>query len=52
MIGALKGCPYLISGVLDVNKDGKAMSVDFGDGTCDRNITVIYPNGVIRDMSL
>jgi hypothetical protein len=46
------GCGYLSSGTMDVNKNGLEVSVDFGDGSCDDIVTVIYPNGATEDISI
>lgn len=45
-------CGYLTSGIMDVNKNGLEVSVDFGDGSCDDIVTVIYPNGATEDVSI
>ena len=45
-------CGYLTSGSMDVNKNGLEVTVDFGDGSCDDIVTVIYPNGATEDISL
>jgi hypothetical protein len=39
------GCDDLVSGLLYIGKNGLAVTVDFGDGSCDDLATVIYPNG-------
>jgi len=46
------GCGYLVSGVMDVSKNGLQVSVDFGDGSCDNVVTVIYPNGAMEALEL
>lgn len=46
------GCGYLTSGSMDVNKNGLEVTVDFGDGSCDDIVTVIYPNGATEDVSI
>lgn len=45
-------CGYPVSGVMDISKNGLQVSVDFGDGTCNNTVTVIYPNGATEDLSL
>lgn len=45
-------CGYPVSGVVDISKNELQVSVDFGDGTCDNTITVIYPNGATENLSL
>ena len=46
------GCGYLVSGVIDISKNGLQVSVDFGDGSCDAMVTVIYPNGAMEELEL
>jgi hypothetical protein len=46
------GCPYLTSGQMDVIKNGFGITVDFGDGSCDSLITLIYPSGATREINL
>ncbi|MBT8183966.1 MAG: hypothetical protein KJN76_03930 [Eudoraea sp.] len=45
-------CGYLTSGSMDLNKNGLEVSVDFGDGSCDDIVTVLYPNGASEDVSI
>ena len=45
-------CGYLVSGVMDVSKNGLQVSVDFGDGSCNDVVTVIYPNGATEELTL
>ncbi len=45
-------CGYLTNGTMKVNKNGLEVSVDFGDGSCDDIVTVIYPNGATEDISI
>jgi len=45
-------CGYLTNGLMTVEKSGLVVSIDFGDGTCDDNATVEYPNGATEDVSL
>lgn len=45
-------CQYWSSGMMDVNKNGLGIDVDFGDGTCDNQATVIYPNGATEVIDL
>jgi hypothetical protein len=39
------GCPYAVMGLMDIEKNGREISVDFGDGACDNEVTLIFPNG-------
>ncbi|MFX0556986.1 hypothetical protein ACOCEA_09310 [Maribacter sp. CXY002] len=45
-------CSYLNMGAMTVNKNGLAIDVDFGDGTCDDIATITYPNGVEEEITL
>lgn len=45
-------CQYWSSGIMEINKNGLALDVDFGDGTCDNKATVIYPNGATDEIDL
>jgi len=35
-----RSCEFILSGVVELYKDGKTVSVDYGDGTCDSVATV------------
>lgn len=45
------GCAYITSGVLQLEVDGMTASLDFGNGTCDQEGTVTYPNGDTEEVS-
>lgn len=45
-------CAYVSKGKMTVDKNGLVALVDFGDGACDDNATVTYPNGTIEEISL
>jgi len=38
-------CPYAVTGLMDIQKNGLEIGVDFGDGACDNEVTLVYPNG-------
>ncbi len=46
------GCTYVAEGLLGLDKNGLAITVDFGDGTCDAFATITYPNGTKEEVSL
>lgn len=46
------GCAYVGKGMMQVNKNGLAVDIDFGDGTCDDIATMTYPDGTIEEISL
>ena len=43
-------CAYLVSGTMDLSKNGLEIGVDFGDGTCDNKVIVTYPNGAREEL--
>ncbi|UJH67335.1 hypothetical protein [Allomuricauda sp. SCSIO 65647] len=45
-------CEYLSKGSMTLGKNGLAVTVDFGDGTCDDKATVIYPDGTEEEFTL
>jgi len=49
---SLLGCDWAGAGVLNINKNGLSVSVDFGDGTCDSKATITYPDGTVEEISL
>ncbi len=51
LVGNLS-CEYLVSGSMDVSKNGLEITVDFGDGECDDIATLTYPNGAMEEISL
>lgn len=51
----LKGnlsCPYAVTGLMDIEKNGLEISVDFGNGACDNEVTLLYPNGAKEILEL
>lgn len=45
-------CEFLVSGLMDVSKNGLEIGVDFGDGNCDNLVTLTYPNGATEEVAL
>ncbi len=43
-------CNYLVSGIMELSKNGVAVTVDMGDGTCDNIAILTYPNGVQEEL--
>ena len=41
----LATCPYYVSGLLELEKDRQKANLDFGNGVCDNEATLIYPDG-------
>lgn len=55
VLSALTGnfsCAHLVSGVLELTKNGLTVSVDLGDGTCDDQAILTYPNGAQEPITL
>ncbi|MDX1362808.1 MAG: hypothetical protein R3243_01275 [Arenibacter latericius] len=44
-------CAYITSGVVALEVNGLTASLDFGEGDCDKNGTVVYPNGDKEEIS-
>lgn len=45
-------CPWAGSGLMSLDKNGLDVGVDFGDGTCDNRVTIIYPDGATEEVEL
>ena len=45
-------CKYVVSGVIEVSKDGVKATIDFGDGSCDNKAMVTDANGDTKEISL
>lgn len=45
-------CKFIVGGILEVLKDDTAISLDFGDGTCDAKGTLTFSNGETREILL
>lgn len=45
-------CENITSGSMIVTKNGLDIVVDFGDGECDGQATIIYPNGASEEIAL
>ncbi len=43
-------CDYVAEGTMDVNKNGLAVTVDFGLGECDDKATLTYPDGTEQEI--
>ncbi|MFD0797635.1 hypothetical protein ACFQZJ_09195 [Maribacter chungangensis] len=46
------GCTYIAEGSIGITKNGLALTLDFGDGTCDDKATITYPNGTTEEVTL
>ena len=40
-----KACPWLVSGIIELTLDNKTLSLDHGNGNCDKYGTLTLPNG-------
>ncbi len=45
-------CRFIVSGVMEIAKNDTAISLDFGDGTCDAKGTLTFPNGETKEILL
>lgn len=45
-------CDYISEGRLSFDKNGLTVLVDFGDGSCDANANLTYPDGTTQRISL
>jgi hypothetical protein len=44
-------CRYILSGIVEITRDGETMDIDFGDGECD-NIANVTKDGVTEEIEL
>ncbi len=45
-------CKYIVSGVVEIAKDGMTATLDFGDGSCDNLATLTDANGNSKEITL
>ncbi len=45
-------CTHLVSGIMELSKNGLEIEVDFGDGSCDNKVIITYPNGAKEELLL
>ncbi|WP_343487693.1 hypothetical protein [Allomuricauda sp. d1] len=45
-------CRFIVSGVLDISRNGATASLDFGDGSCDAKGVLTYPDGSSEEIFL
>ena len=45
-------CKYIVSGVIEITKDGVTSTLDFGDGSCDNVATLTDANGNSKEITL
>ncbi len=45
-------CPFYVSGIIQIKKEKKEAVLDFGDGSCDNEATLIFPNGSTQTITL
>ncbi|MBK9013745.1 MAG: hypothetical protein IPM82_06460 [Saprospiraceae bacterium] len=45
-----RACRWTVSGTKTLTIDGKVLTIDYGNGDCDRKATVIGPNGGTREI--
>ncbi|MFZ4544442.1 MAG: hypothetical protein ACOYOA_10360 [Saprospiraceae bacterium] len=45
-------CPYIVSGTINISKDGASRSLDYGNGDCDSEGLLTLSNGTTRTIQL
>lgn len=45
-------CPWIVEGVVEFEHDGKTRTLDFGDGTCDRDATLTLNDGTVKSIKI
>jgi hypothetical protein len=45
-------CPWISEGVIEFVANNRTRSLDFGDGTCDRDATLTRPDGTEREVKI
>jgi hypothetical protein len=45
-------CPWIVSGVITLVVDTKTRTLDFGDGTCERDATLTRADGEVREIKI
>ncbi|WP_272150628.1 hypothetical protein [Tenacibaculum aiptasiae] len=45
-------CKYIVSGVIELSRDGATATLDFGDGSCDNLATLTDANGDTKEITL
>lgn len=45
-------CKYIVSGVIEISRDGATATLDFGDGSCDNLATLTDANGDTKEITL
>jgi hypothetical protein len=44
-------CRFLVSGVIEITKDGSKLTLDYGDGTCD-DLATVNINGTVKEIHI
>lgn len=45
-------CKYIVSGVIEISKNDKKVTLDFGDGSCDNLATITGADGNTKEIAL
>jgi hypothetical protein len=45
-------CPWVVEGVIEFAHDGKMRTLDFGDGTCDRDAVLTLNDGTTKNIKI
>lgn len=47
-----KFCKWFVEGIISLNSGSKTISIDYGDGTCDRLAKLTLPSGIVLNILL
>jgi hypothetical protein len=45
-------CPWIKAGTVTITVDGATRTLDYGDGTCDKDATLTLPNGTVKQVKI
>lgn len=45
-------CPWIVSGIIELTVENKTRTLDFGDGTCERDATLTRADGSTREVKI
>jgi hypothetical protein len=45
-------CPWVSQGTIEITANNKTRSLDYGDGTCDKDATLTLPDGTVKEVKI
>lgn len=45
-------CPWVVQGTIEFTRNGNTRTLDFGDGTCDRDATLTLNDGTVKSIKI